>query len=168
MHLRACTNAPQVADKSPDLAKSFKSVYNKKREEGKAVHFIQEILFDQPGRTVVVDVDKQPWLFTSDVDNIKTMLAQNESMIVEPLRKGMLKGWVGDGMFGSDGEHWRISRALFKPMFSRAPVSELAQWEKHTERFLSNLPADGVTVDLAPMLKRLVGPHHEAAPPMLI
>ena len=151
-NLAAAPNVDSVY-KKPD----FKTAYNTARDNGQSIAFLQDLLLPQPGRTAAVHVDKQTWLFTSNVDNMKTILATHaDAMCVEPLRKGMLQGWVGDGMFGSDGERWKVSRNLFKPMFSRAPVSELRQWDMHTQQFFANLPNQGTTVDLQPLCKRLV------------
>ena len=147
--------APRVdsAYTQPD----FKTAYDSAHDKGQTVTFLKDLLLSQPGRTAAAQVDNQTWLYTTNVDNMKTMLATHaDAMYVEPLRKGMLQGWVGDGMFGSDGERWKVSRNLFKAMFSRAPVSQLGQWKLHTQQFFANLPRQGTTVDLQPLFKRLV------------
>jgi hypothetical protein len=55
-----------------------------------------------------------------------------------------------------DGPFWDHSRALIRPTFTRANVANLPAFEVHFQRFLRLLPKDGDTVDLKPLLYRLV------------
>ena len=133
----------------------FLKPYDAVRRTPEWLPFIRQLL-DNPGRTTSVSVWGEEWLFTSQPDNIRAIntLAAS-SMGVEHLRKPANSQWMGDGMFVSDGERWKLSRTLFKPMFSRLSISSFDSVELHFRRFLALLPKDGVELDLAPMLKRL-------------
>lgn len=74
----------------------------------------------------------------------------------EPIRKPVNKGWMGDGIFVSDGPKWKHSRALLKPLSGKAQVANLSNFDVHLERLLDLIPRDATTVDLQPLVRRLV------------
>ena len=43
------------------------------------------------------------------------------------------------------------------PIFARRQISDLRGFELHLERLMGLLPEDGETLDLRPLLRRLVG-----------
>ena len=72
------------------------------------------------------------------------------------MRNKALSPLLGDGIFSQDGPVWRHSRDLIKPLFMRAELSDLDSFKVHVDRFLSLIPRDGTTVDLQPLLLKLV------------
>lgn len=114
-------------------------------------------LFDKYGRTVQAMIWGQPWIWTCDIENIKAMSTTLFSdFCVEPLRKPTNSGWMGDGIFVSDGERWRHSRALFKPLFAVNSSTDLDDFDCDVKRLLRLVPTDGETVDLASLFRRMV------------
>lgn len=73
------------------------------------------------------------------------------------MRNKALSPFLGNGIFSQDGASWRRSRDLIKPLFVRAELSDIDSFEVHVDRFLSLIPRDGSTVDLHPLLLKLVG-----------
>jgi hypothetical protein len=114
-------------------------------------------LFEQHGCTFQATIWGQPWLFTCDVRNIKAINTTCFTNFgVEPLRKVTNTGWMGDGIFVSDGDHWRMSRSLFKPLFARTGEVHLNALQRQINILFDVLPANGETVDLQTVFRRMV------------
>ena len=73
------------------------------------------------------------------------------------MRNKALSPFLGNGIFSQDGVSWKHSRDLIKPMFMRAELSDIDSFKAHVDRFLNLIPRDGSTVDLHPLLIKLVG-----------
>jgi hypothetical protein len=83
---------------------------------------------------------------------------------VEPIRKTVNQGWMGDGIFVSDGPKWKHSRSLLKPVFSKGQYADLPSLDVHVNKLLALVPGDRVTVDLQPLFQRLVRPTFQLGP----
>lgn len=73
------------------------------------------------------------------------------------MRNKALSPFLGNGIFSQDGALWKHSRDLIKPLFVRAELSDIDSFKVHVDRFLNLVPRDGSTVDLHPLLLKLVG-----------
>ena len=73
------------------------------------------------------------------------------------MRNKALSPLLGNGIFSQDGASWKYSRDLIKPLFLRAELSDIDSFKLHVNRFLNLVPRDGSTVDLHPLLLKLVG-----------
>ncbi|CAN8105598.1 unnamed protein product [Discula destructiva] len=63
---------------------------------------------------------------------------------------------IGKGIFNLDDEPWQHSRALIRPGFTRAQVSDLSSLETHVQALISCVPnINGTTVDLQPLFFNL-------------
>ncbi|KZF26941.1 cytochrome P450 [Xylona heveae TC161] len=99
---------------------------------------------------------------TADPKNIQAILAnQFSDFDVGPRRRGNFLPLVGDGIFTADGKHWKHSRAMMRPQFTRDQISDLNLEETHVQNMMRLLEplieADGWTkeVDLLPYFFRL-------------
>ena len=72
------------------------------------------------------------------------------------MRNKALSPLLGDGIFSHHGSLWRHSRDLIKPVFTRAELSDIDSFKVYVDRFLDLIARDGRTVDLQPLLLRLV------------
>ncbi|CAD6593970.1 MAG: hypothetical protein ASARMPREDX12_007883 [Alectoria sarmentosa] len=72
------------------------------------------------------------------------------------MRNKALSPFLGNGIFSQDGASWKHSRDLIKPLFTRAELSDIDSFQIHVNRFLNLIPRDGSTVDLHPLLLKLV------------
>lgn len=94
---------------------------------------------------------------TTDPKVIQYVLAVGfDKFGVEATRKVVLEPIMKDGVFVSDGQEWVHARASVKQIFSGVRNSSVESIEKHVERLLALIPRDGSTIDLQPLLKRLV------------
>ena len=151
-----CGQPTRYPQRVPYLGLDVSKTMNESKYSGKHMNFMQS-LFVQLGNTFEATIWGQPWIFTCDMANIKAINTdQAHHFGVEPLRKNANAGWMGDGIFISDGERWKRSRELFKPLFARSHVSDLTRFEYHLTRFFDLLPEDGNTLDLQALFRRLV------------
>ncbi|KAK1594659.1 cytochrome P450 [Colletotrichum navitas] len=91
-----------------------------------------------------------PIVITMDPENIKAILNTNfNDFALAPFREPALGHLLGDGIFVTDSEKWRSSRALLRPNFAREQVADLDMLEAHVQTLFKLLPQDGVTpIDL--------------------
>ena len=55
-----------------------------------------------------------------------------------------------------DGPRWEHSRALLKPSFNKANMTDLSVFEGYVKMVVDQIPKDGSTVDLQPLFFNLV------------
>ena len=79
-----------------------------------------------------------------------------DSWGVAPLRLLFFGPFIGKGIMTADGQFWAHSRALLKPTFSRAQISDLSAYSVHVDNLLATLAKyDGSDVDLKPYFEKL-------------
>lgn len=151
-----CGPATMVPNKFPYLGLDFQRTYREVWTNGQYVAWTCAML-DNPGKTTLASVWGTTWVFTAHPDNIRQIHSQaglGSTMVVGPSRKKN-NDWLGDGSFVNDGPRWKLSRSLFKPIFSRLSTAKLDRFQIHVGRCLDLVPEDGVSFDLQPMMKRL-------------
>lgn len=114
-------------------------------------------LFTEYGRTFKASRSGRTFIRTCDPEVSKAVLSTHfESFGIQPIRYEGGKGFFGNGMLVTDGPQWKNSRALIRPAFDIAHIVNLDRLSGHVERFMELLPRDCSTIDLFPLLKRLV------------
>ncbi|KAK0112497.1 hypothetical protein ONS96_001733 [Cadophora gregata f. sp. sojae] len=108
-------------------------------------------------RTTILGV---PRLFTADIPNIQALLAtQFEDFDFGEMRRSNAHPFLGKGIFLQDGREWERSRALIRPQFARAQISDLELEERHFQVLVGGVEVggDGWTeeMDLQPLLFNL-------------
>ena len=63
---------------------------------------------------------------------------------------------MGRGIFTTDRPFWEHSRALVKPIFTRAQFADLETLEHHLKQMMDLIPGDGSSVDILPLLSKVV------------
>ncbi|KAF8605268.1 cytochrome P450 [Ceratobasidium sp. AG-I] len=79
-------------------------------------------------------------IVTVDPSNIKHVVATS----FHSFEKGeklhdMLEGFLGTGIFNSDGDIWKFHRTLARPFFERDRIADPSHFERHTSRLSSLL-----------------------------
>ena len=92
---------------------------------------------------------------TSEPENIKAILATNFEDYSLGFRLGALGPLLGKGIFMTDAKEWEVSRALIRPNFVKAQISNLGLFEKHVTQLLAHIPRDGSTVDIQELFFKL-------------
>jgi cytochrome P450 len=127
-------------------------------QEHRFLDFTSE-LFEKHGQTFSTISDGKLWIRTKDPQISKAIYATFfDNFGLEPIRYEDKDSFFGDGILVVDGARWKHRRALIRPAFEMAHIGNFERLERHGGRFLGVLPKDGSTVDLLPILKRLVGP----------
>lgn len=112
--------------------------------------------FERYGKTFEEKWKGRTLINTIDPVNIKQITAiACDDYCKDPGRVKAQWPFLGPSIF-SDGLLWKRSRALVKPAFSRAEVSDMDHLASFTDRFMELIPADGREVDMQPLLHRLV------------
>ncbi|KAL6853262.1 cytochrome P450 [Trichoderma novae-zelandiae] len=94
-------------------------------------------------------------LITRDPEQIKAILATNFSSFGHgPMWHKLWRPFLGDGIFGVDGQLWHDSRGMIRPMFARDRLRNLAIFDECTGKLLRKIPSAGVTVDLKHLFYR--------------
>lgn len=94
---------------------------------------------------------------TIEPENVQTVAALAfEDYAKDPERLQAQSPFMGPSIF-SDGSIWKQARAIVKPIFSRAELSDTDHFASFADRFMEPLPDDGNMVDVQPLLNRLVG-----------
>lgn len=114
-------------------------------------------LFKEHGKTYKTKRGGRVFIRTCDPEVSKAVLSTHfEKFGLQPIRYEGGKSFFGNGMLVTDGAQWRTSRALIRPTFDVAHIANLDRLGPFVDRFMRLLPRDGSTVDLFPLLKRLV------------
>ncbi|KAH7333113.1 cytochrome P450 [Rhexocercosporidium sp. MPI-PUGE-AT-0058] len=119
-----------------------------------------------PHLTFSTSILGTPRLFTADIPNIQALLAtQFEDFDLGELRRLNAHPFLGKGIFLQDGKEWERSRALIRPQFARAQISDLELEERHFRNLIKAIESigyggsdsDGWTseLDLQPLLFNL-------------
>ena len=94
---------------------------------------------------------------TIDPKNLQSIYALDfQSFGLEALRLPTAGLFMGRSIFTTDGPFWEHSRALVKPIFTRAQFADLDTLELYLRQMIDLLPRDGSSVDILPLLSRLV------------
>lgn len=64
--------------------------------------------------------------------------------------------FFGHGILSMNGPQWKQARDLVTPLFKRAELMDIEFFKKYVDRLLERLPRDGSTVDMQPLLQKLV------------
>ncbi|KAI1382718.1 cytochrome P450 [Hypoxylon trugodes] len=97
-----------------------------------------------------------PWISTSTTCTIAPgnlrAINLSKDFGVSPMRLPGMEYFCGRGFITTDGDTWRDARKLLKPSFELNNVRKLHTLRREVDVFLKQLPGDGSTVDLQPLL----------------
>lgn len=71
-------------------------------------------------------------------------------------RNASASPFLGRGIFSEDGALWKQSRGMIKPLFARSAISDVDSLGVFVDRLFKIIPRDGTTVNIQPLLHRLV------------
>jgi cytochrome P450 len=111
---------------------------------------------DNGSLTVSSHVAGTSYLWTMSPENAKAIMAsQAEDFHLSKLRMDGFEPYTGDGVSSSNGATWAHGRAILRPSFSKAQVSNSDVYERHFQELVANIPTDGSLVDLNVLFGRL-------------
>jgi cytochrome P450 len=113
--------------------------------------------YRQYGETFTAIFQGSAAICTVDPTNLQAITTTNfKDYGVQPMRRAATLPFLGEGVFTMDGAFWEHSRALIRPTFSITNIADLPAFEVNLQKFFKLLPSDGSTVDLKPLLCKLV------------
>lgn len=113
-------------------------------------------LFAKYGKTFETSVWGKRIFHTCDAANVQALLTTSTKDVgVGPSRAGLVS-WLGPGAFTVDGEAWKKSREMLKPVFKRTAISDMSRLDRHLNKLLCELERESYQVDLQPHFVRMV------------
>ncbi|POR33519.1 Cytochrome P450 [Tolypocladium paradoxum] len=95
-------------------------------------------------------------LITREPEHIKTVLTAKFAHFGKgPTFHAAWSPFLGDSIFTTDGQPWRESRALIRPMFTKERMRDLVIFDRWAEALVAKLPASGQTVDICDLFYRM-------------
>lgn len=104
----------------------------------------------------VVGVVGNPMFSTIAPANLRHINSNGKDWGVEPMRLREMEYFCGRGFLTTDGSMWQHARKLLKPTFSKANIQDFTVLSAEVDKLLREVPGDGSTVDLQPLLSMLV------------
>ena len=92
-------------------------------------------------------------------ENLHTVFSsKSNDWGVEAVRLPAQSPFCGRGFITTDGAAWEHSRSLLRPSFSKENAVHLPTLELYLNKVFEQIPRDGSTVDLQPLIYSLVRP----------
>lgn len=92
---------------------------------------------------------------TSEPENIKAILATSFEDYSMGNRMAAVGPFLGPGVFTNDHKDWEVSRAITRPNFVKAQISNLSLFEKYIQQLIAHIPKDGSTIELQELFYKL-------------
>jgi cytochrome P450 len=114
-------------------------------------------LFNTHGKTYKASRGERVFIRSCDPEVAKAVLSTHfDKFGLQPIRYESGNSFFGNGMLVTDGAQWKTSRMLIRPTFDIAHIANLDRLGPFVDQFMHLLRRDGSTIDLLPLLKRLV------------
>ncbi|KAL0935909.1 N-alkane-inducible cytochrome P450 [Colletotrichum truncatum] len=111
----------------------------------------------EQGQTFTTNTYLRTTINTCDPKLIQTVLSnQFEDFGMGPLRRKSASPLLGRGIFTTDNEIWAHQRALIRPSFIRAQVTDFDIFETHVDQLIQLIARENYTVDLQQLFFRMV------------
>ncbi|KAF7982659.1 hypothetical protein HWV62_27113 [Athelia sp. TMB] len=113
---------------------------------------------DKYGNTLNLRVFYEDLIFTTEPENIKTILASGFPNYEkgEKFRSAMASV-LGTGVFNSDGAMWKFHRSMTRPFFSRDRITDFENFGRHADDVIAQMKArfrQGYAVDFQDAISR--------------
>lgn len=109
------------------------------------------------GLTFTTNTYLRTTINTCDPRVIQAVLATKfDDFGMGPLRRQSASPLLGKGIFTTDDEQWAHQRALIRPSFVRAQVTDFSIFEHHVDQLIKLIARQGHTVDLQQLFFRMV------------
>ncbi len=158
---RGCSYIAHYPHKDLFLGYDLYRITEKSKQRNDAIPTMQR-LFDSfgKGKTFQALTLGIPTVYSIDPRIFRAVLKEeSHNFGVEPLRKAFYSPWITTGVLVSDGQEWKTSRAVLRPLFQKSQYADLPGLTVHLNRLLALIPRDGTTFDLQPLVCRLVSGH---------
>ena len=150
-----CKDPPRYPHQGGSQGSDLAHIRMNAMKEGRLFK-LYETQFELYGKTFEEIFNGQKLVNTIEPANIQQITALAfDDYCKNPGRLKAQAPFLGPSVF-SDGPLWKQTRPLVKSAFGRAEISDLDQLASFTDRFMALIPNDGSTIDMQPLLHRLV------------
>ena len=95
-------------------------------------------------------------IWTCDPENVNALFkTKADDFELSWVRTEAFRPSIGKAVQASNGEVWAHGRAILRPAFNKANLSNMSLFEEHFQNLRKKIPDDGQTVDLHPLLHSL-------------
>ena len=151
-----CKRPLNYPHKDPVLGLDLFLIYKKAFESGTFLETDRQ-LYKLYSKTFETNSFGTTLIKTIEPENAKVVYSTSfKNFGLQPLRYNTAENLFGNGIIVVDGPLWAHSRALIRTSFETVHITNINFLSPHVNRFMDLLPRDGSTVDLLPLLKRLV------------
>lgn len=122
-------------------------------------HYLELLIkrHNQYGRTFSFNQFSETTISTCDPGVMKCVLSTHfKDFSTGDLRSNSLTPLLGQGILTIDGEQWRHQRALIRPSFNRAQVTDLSTFEHHATDLIQAIMRNGCDVDAHDLVQKMV------------
>ena len=154
-----CKAAKRYPHKDPIFGLDLVFQDQQAHKRGQHLHAVQD-RFRRCGKTFEqLMPDRTRVIHTMEPKNAQTVAIQVQDFGFAPMRYEFppTREFFSRGILTVDGPFWEHSRALIKPIFTKAQIANLESLDAHLAKMITYIPRDRSTIDLQPLLKRLVG-----------
>ena len=151
-----CQRPPKYPHRDPVWGYDLYRERSKATESGQLMR-LYERHFEIYGKTFEEQFFNQRMINTMEAANIQQVAAlgfQNWGKVSS--RASLASPFLGRGILSEDGAYWKHSSKLIKPTFSRSEISDIDFLDTFVERMIHLIPRDGTTIDIQPLLHKLV------------
>jgi hypothetical protein len=93
-----------------------------------------------------------PVINTIAPEYLRIIFGTGKDFGIQPMRLPSMEYFCGQGFLTMDGHTWLQSRKMLKPTFDKSNISDLGFLEREIDALITNIPEDGSSIDLEPML----------------
>lgn len=121
------------------------------RKEHRVIAWVHQKFREAGSYTQTFKIFTKTVVLTAEPANMKAVFATNFNDFDTAGRLYFVGQVIGKGIFTTDGEEWKHSRAMIRPNFVRAQVANIDAIEVYLQDMFKLLPSDGTSVDLQPL-----------------
>lgn len=151
-----CQELPQYKHTDPVMGSDLFRLRQDAIKNGKLMA-LYESQFSTYGKTWEEKFLGTPCINTMHVDNIKHMATTAQDDFGRSTG-GRPVAWpfMGKSITSTDGADWKHARAMVKPIFSRAELSDIDGLGIYMDRVISMISDDGESFDIQPLFHKMV------------
>lgn len=119
----------------------IKSLINviRARKEGFLVDYQKQKYIDSDTDTIKSRLFHKQLIHTKNAENVKAVVATQYDDFSIGKRHKFFRPLLGNGIFASEGERWKHSRAMLRPQFARERVAHVQTLEPHLQVFAKHV-----------------------------
>jgi len=138
---------PKIKSSDPFLGLDIAKKLRQAVAERRFLAFLLDLFRESGIWTLEVNLLGQTNVWTADPEIIRTILAtRSRDWHIGTSRKELVDPVAGRNILTREGEDWRHTRAMMRPAFVKRQFGDMGELEKHVDRLMEHLPADGETV----------------------